>query len=96
MLRENPQQRPNIYQVVAEVCSMRHRPIPIKDVCSPYWLYYTMLRLARSTLAEHIQKPDGTSNFRLLNPRFLRRLLLWACKELHLPCKSSKYRKLHP
>ncbi|KAL1797608.1 hypothetical protein ACET3X_004214 [Alternaria dauci] len=34
MLRENPQQRPNIYQVVAEVCSMRHRPIPIKDIYS--------------------------------------------------------------
>ena len=34
MLRENPQQRPNIYQVVAEVCSMRHRAIPIKDVCA--------------------------------------------------------------
>ncbi|KAI4655103.1 uncharacterized protein J4E79_008168 [Alternaria viburni] len=34
MLRENPQHRPNIYQVVAEVCSMRHRPIPIKDIYS--------------------------------------------------------------
>jgi len=34
MLRESPQHRPNIYQVVAEVCSMRHRPVPIKDVCS--------------------------------------------------------------
>ncbi|KAF1832197.1 hypothetical protein BDW02DRAFT_600138 [Decorospora gaudefroyi] len=34
MLRENPQHRPNIYQVVAEVCSMRHRAIPIKDIYS--------------------------------------------------------------
>ncbi|KAL6709407.1 Ark- serine/threonine protein kinase [Coniothyrium glycines] len=34
MLRENPTQRPNIYQVVAEVCSMRHRAIPIKDIYS--------------------------------------------------------------
>lgn len=34
MLRENPQQRPNIYQVVAEVCAMRHRAIPIKDIYS--------------------------------------------------------------
>ncbi|KAJ4361937.1 Ark- serine/threonine protein kinase [Neocucurbitaria cava] len=31
-LRENPQHRPNIYQVVAEVCSMRHRACPIKDI----------------------------------------------------------------
>ncbi|KAF2824734.1 Ark1/Prk1 family protein kinase Ppk30 [Ophiobolus disseminans] len=34
MLRENPQQRPNIYQVIAEVCSMRHRAVPIKDIYS--------------------------------------------------------------
>ncbi|KAH9861291.1 hypothetical protein IAQ61_011028 [Plenodomus lingam] len=34
MLRENPQHRPNIYQVVAEVCAMRHRAIPIKDIYS--------------------------------------------------------------
>jgi hypothetical protein len=32
MLQESPQRRPNIYQVVVEVCSMRHRSIPIKDV----------------------------------------------------------------
>ncbi|KAF2275431.1 uncharacterized protein EI97DRAFT_494712 [Westerdykella ornata] len=32
MLRENPQHRPNIYQVVVEVCSMRHRSVPIKDI----------------------------------------------------------------
>ncbi|KAF2657067.1 hypothetical protein K491DRAFT_777501 [Lophiostoma macrostomum CBS 122681] len=34
MLRENPQLRPNIYQVVVEVCSMRHRNVPIKDIYS--------------------------------------------------------------
>ncbi|KAF2845875.1 hypothetical protein T440DRAFT_558636 [Plenodomus tracheiphilus IPT5] len=34
MLRENPQHRPNIYQVVSEVCAMRHRAIPIKDIYS--------------------------------------------------------------
>ncbi|EAT80799.2 hypothetical protein SNOG_11755 [Parastagonospora nodorum SN15] len=32
MLRESPQHRPNIYQVVSEVCSMRHRAVPIKDL----------------------------------------------------------------
>ncbi|MBE7180419.1 MAG: protein kinase [Terriglobus roseus] len=32
MLREKPQQRPNIYQVVQEVCSIRGAPVPIKDV----------------------------------------------------------------
>ncbi|KAF2400277.1 hypothetical protein EJ06DRAFT_493942 [Trichodelitschia bisporula] len=32
MLREQPQLRPNIYQVVREVCSMRGTEVPIKDI----------------------------------------------------------------
>lgn len=32
MLKENPQKRPNIYQVVREVCLMRGKEVPIKDV----------------------------------------------------------------
>lgn len=32
MLRENPQQRPNIYQVIREVCLIRGTDIPIKDI----------------------------------------------------------------
>ncbi|KAG9573426.1 hypothetical protein KCU97_g15074, partial [Aureobasidium melanogenum] len=31
-LREDPRLRPNIYQVVSEVCSMRGTPVPIKDI----------------------------------------------------------------
>lgn len=95
MLRENPQHRPNIYQVVAEVCSMRHRPIPIKDVCLTYWLHGPMLRPARSTLAELSQKPAGTRNFPLPSLRSLRRLLSWVCKGWHLQCRYSKYQTLH-
>ncbi|KAL7269793.1 Ark- serine/threonine protein kinase [Rhizina undulata] len=34
MLRESPQLRPNIYLVVREVCLMRRRDIPIKDIYS--------------------------------------------------------------
>ncbi|KAG0125835.1 hypothetical protein HOY82DRAFT_581273 [Tuber indicum] len=34
MLRESPQLRPNIYQVVREVCLMRGKEIPIKDIYS--------------------------------------------------------------
>ncbi|KAF2860052.1 kinase-like protein [Piedraia hortae CBS 480.64] len=34
MLREDPKQRPNIYQVIAETCSMRGIAIPIKDIYS--------------------------------------------------------------
>lgn len=47
MLRESPQQRPNIYQVVAETCDMRHRACPIKDVC-------TTTRLTESLLTRQI------------------------------------------
>lgn len=32
MLRESPQLRPNIYQVVREVCFLRGKDVPIKDV----------------------------------------------------------------
>ena len=32
MLRENPLQRPNIYQVLRDVSAMRGTDIPIKDV----------------------------------------------------------------
>ncbi|KAI4828127.1 hypothetical protein E4T44_09828 [Aureobasidium sp. EXF-8845] len=31
-LREDPRLRPNIYQVITEVCSMRGTPVPIKDI----------------------------------------------------------------
>ncbi|KAI9737518.1 MAG: hypothetical protein M1834_009673 [Cirrosporium novae-zelandiae] len=34
MLREKPAQRPNIYQVICEVCSMRGTTVPIKDIYS--------------------------------------------------------------
>jgi AP2-associated kinase len=32
MLRENPQVRPNIYQVLREVCAMQGREPPVRDV----------------------------------------------------------------
>lgn len=32
MLRESPKERPNIYQAIVEVCSMKGREVPIKDV----------------------------------------------------------------
>lgn len=34
MLKEQPQARPNIYQVLKESCAMQGREVPIKDVCS--------------------------------------------------------------
>lgn len=32
MLKENPQKRPNIYEVVQEVCKMQGKEVPIRDV----------------------------------------------------------------
>jgi hypothetical protein len=32
MLKENPQKRPTIYEVVREVCSMQGKEVPIRDV----------------------------------------------------------------
>ncbi|KIW06266.1 uncharacterized protein PV09_02738 [Verruconis gallopava] len=53
MLRENPQQRPNIYQVVREVCSMRNVDCPIQDI------YATR---TRSETRIHEQLPSTASN----------------------------------
>jgi AP2-associated kinase len=36
MLKENPQKRPNIYEVVKEVCDMQKKEVPIRDVRSSY------------------------------------------------------------
>lgn len=32
MLAEDPEKRPNIYQVLSKVCTMRDKAVPIKDV----------------------------------------------------------------
>lgn len=33
MLKEDPRNRPNIYEVVREVCKMQGKDVPITDVC---------------------------------------------------------------
>jgi hypothetical protein len=82
MLRENPQQRPNIYQVVAEVCAMRHRSCPIKDVCAGTLFNDIVLRLPRSTLAAHHPRLEEIRNYRLQTLKSLLLRLSWAYKEL--------------
>ncbi|TLD14807.1 hypothetical protein E2P81_ATG09988 [Venturia nashicola] len=55
MLRENPALRPNIYQVVREVCAIRNAPCPIKDIYSnrshSEARHYEKLPLAESSMA---------------------------------------------
>jgi hypothetical protein len=72
MLRENPQSRPNIYQVIVEVCSMRHRPIPIKDVCLLPTFHYHLLTTSRYTPTVHNQKRGETSNYQIPKRALLR------------------------
>lgn len=40
MLREDPQKRPNIYQVLHEACRMRGKEVPIKDVGDIFYFYF--------------------------------------------------------
>lgn len=32
MLKENPQKRPNIYEVLREACHMQGKDVPVRDV----------------------------------------------------------------
>lgn len=62
MLRENPQLRPNIFQVVREVCMMRGTDIPIKDVrCSA--IRRCFADSVRYTLLGRHQRLEEISNY---------------------------------
>lgn len=56
MLRENPKLRPNIYQVIVEVCAMRGADVPIKDVCLIVDTTFPRLTAPRSMHTARIQK----------------------------------------
>jgi AP2-associated kinase len=65
MLRENPQVRPNIYQVLREACAMQNREPPVKDVSirgRPFAPAYDLLVPTRSTRANRKRTPTGATN----------------------------------
>jgi hypothetical protein len=95
MLRESPQQRPNIYQVIAEVCSMRHRSVPIKDVREQHEPKLHSLIRTRSTRAEHNPKL-GEPNSYLPASRTLPLLLWWVYRRLRQSSRCSRYQTSHP
>ena len=64
MLKENPAKRPNIYQVVSEVCSMRNKPVPIKDVSIMPLLRVVSPNSPRSIPIERHQRLAATKSFR--------------------------------
>ncbi|KAL8808390.1 MAG: hypothetical protein Q9200_004304 [Gallowayella weberi] len=51
MLRENPQARPNVYQVIREVSHMRGTDVPIKDI-------YTGRTQSEARQHQHLPLPD--------------------------------------
>jgi AP2-associated kinase len=63
MLRENPQVRPNIYQVLREVCAMQGREPPVRDVSDrklPSVRDNTWLMLELDLLGEFADRPRAT------------------------------------
>ncbi|CAK1354043.1 Serine/threonine-protein kinase ppk30 [Cercospora beticola] len=55
MLKEDPKNRPNIYQVLKEVCSMRGVPVPVQDI----YANRTQSEVRRN---EALPSPDAVSN----------------------------------
>ena len=74
MLRESPQQRPNIYQVIRQVSLMRGTDIPIKDVSGTSALFNIMADSFRSILKGHNRRLAGTNICRILNHTSLHHL----------------------
>jgi len=65
MLKEDPKKRPNIYQVISEVCSMRGTKVPIKDVGNSCSLAKSATDSYRFTPSEHNQKRVALKNYRI-------------------------------
>ncbi|KAL2752609.1 hypothetical protein ACRALDRAFT_2112266 [Sodiomyces alcalophilus JCM 7366] len=57
MLRENPQSRPNIYQVLREACAMQGRDVPISDIYSGR--AYQEARVTEKPLATEKPNPSA-------------------------------------
>lgn len=78
MLKENPVQRPNIFEVVKEVSSMRGTSVPIKDV-RLRWMHDHLaqqLTPIRYMPIARLRKLAAT-NIYLRQNRFLHHLLGW-------------------
>lgn len=53
MLKEDPQARPNIYQVLKGACAMQGREVPVKDVWSA--LAYHLTAVPAHTISRFTQ-----------------------------------------
>lgn len=65
MLKENPNSRPNIYQVLREACLMQGIEVPIKDVCLDLDRSRIEAYNCRYMREERNQKPGGINNYLL-------------------------------
>ena len=64
MLQERPTARPNVYQVVREVCLMRGTEVPIKDVWTlADGVNDELADYVRYTQGGHNRRPAGTSSY---------------------------------
>lgn len=77
MLMEDPKKRPNIYQVISEVCSMRGTKVPIKDVSKLCNNVESLPDQSRYTPGEHSRRREATSNYQT-GTQPLHLLHLWA------------------
>jgi hypothetical protein len=93
MLRETPQQRPNIYQVVVEVCAMRHRSVPISDVRLEHIPIISLLTKTRYIPIGPSLRIGTTSNYPPLTLA-LYHLLLLDYKRLRLFSRYNPFQTL--
>jgi serine/threonine protein kinase len=94
MLREKPQSRPNIYQVVKEISSMRGTALKIKDARSP-WSPPGLGLIHGRFIARDLHRKLEDMPDCLQLERMRRWPPLWACRKLHQPkCHRSSFLKL--
>lgn len=86
MLREHPAKRPNIYQVMQQICRMRGKEIPIRDVCAAP-VSKVKSNGSRFILGEPTRRLGGISSYHLHRGTLLRALEL---RYGHLQNKKSK------
>lgn len=91
MLKENPQKRPNIYEVIREVCLMQGKEVPIRDVRQPHsdMEPFRKLTRRRSILVAQRRKPVDTKNCLPL-PRRPRKSGLFSLPPSKKPRSSPK------
>lgn len=92
MLKENPQKRPNIYEVVREACQMQGKEVPIRDVGFHPPARQALADLSRSTPTALCPKHESIKSYLPHLKRLLQSVL-----RFRLPFKKRRLsQKSHP